>query len=200
MANLEKDSLNETIESLRADLHTRETTSSAFLPWPTHGVALSYISSYPHPSAEQISTLENTVQELRHELADWQRTANEEQDSLDEIISSLRAILHTQETDSHEQKVCLEQTIQELRDGLADSRCMTTREETSLNETIDSLRADFHTQAVNSAKKMACLEETIRELRTELANSQHKADGLVRTLCAHERKLQEEVLDHVNPK
>ena len=35
--------------------------------------------------------LEKTVQELRHELATSQRTANQKQDSLNEIIKSLSA-------------------------------------------------------------------------------------------------------------
>jgi len=41
---------------------------------------------------------ETTVQELHNELAESQRADNEQKEGLSEIIRSLRADLHTQET------------------------------------------------------------------------------------------------------
>ena len=43
---------------------------------------------------------EKVVQELRNKLARFERAANQQKDSLNETITSLRADLHTQQTNS----------------------------------------------------------------------------------------------------
>ena len=53
-----------------------------------------------HLPDSKIAPLENTVQELRNELAKSQRAANEQRDTLNEMIRSLRADLRAQETSS----------------------------------------------------------------------------------------------------
>ncbi|KAI9566731.1 hypothetical protein HD554DRAFT_2174164 [Boletus coccyginus] len=106
--------------------------------------------------------------ELRNGLAKSQRAANEQKDSLIEIIGSLRADLHTPETNSNQKIVTLNKVVRELRD-----------KKESPNETSDSPRADLRTR-----------DESSSALLVQLANAQCKTDGLIRINRAHEQKYQ----------
>ncbi|KAF8546701.1 hypothetical protein OG21DRAFT_1527654 [Imleria badia] len=59
-----------------------------------------------------IAPVQRTVHELRDELANSQRVANEQKDSLNDIIRSLRANLYGQKTSSNEHIINLEETTQ----------------------------------------------------------------------------------------
>jgi WD40 repeat protein len=83
VANQKEDRLNETIRSLRADLHTQQTSTSAFI-WH-HSLR------FPNCTSIEIANVEKTVQELRNQLATFQCAANQEKDILNETINSLRA-------------------------------------------------------------------------------------------------------------
>ncbi|KAI9571794.1 hypothetical protein HD554DRAFT_2074187 [Boletus coccyginus] len=90
-------------------------------------------------SNSKIAALEKMVRELRNELAQSQRAGNEREDSLNEMIRSLRADFRTQETSS-------DQTIATLH-----------QEKDSLNETINSLRADLRTRDETSSASTVSL-------------------------------------------
>ncbi|KAF8548436.1 hypothetical protein OG21DRAFT_1489393 [Imleria badia] len=70
LRNEQKDTLHGIIRSLRADLHTQETSSN-----------------------EQALHLEETALQVRHQLPDPQHTANRIEDSVNETVDSLRDIL-----------------------------------------------------------------------------------------------------------
>ena len=141
---------------------TEEESSGVFVCSLTH-----FIDTRAHLGSK-ITHLERTIQGLRQELAISQRTANQKADSLNEIITSLRAGLHTQQTNSSafidimhrasltgfllsmatdRKKIAnLEETIQELRNQLATFQYAANQEKDSLNETINSLRADLRAE------------------------------------------------------
>jgi WD40 repeat protein len=96
IANQKEDSLNETITSLRADLHTQETSSSAFIDIMHRASLMGFLSIEP----KKIANLEETVQELRNQLATFQYAANQEKDSFNETINSLRADLRAEKQSS----------------------------------------------------------------------------------------------------
>ena len=90
------------------------------------------------PSNEQIVNLEESAQQLRHQLSDSQHTANQREDNLNETIDSLRVILRARDeyssasiaTPAHpplnvsllDDKITrLEHTVQELNVELAES-------------------------------------------------------------------------------
>jgi hypothetical protein len=73
---------------------TREESSSAFVCSLTH-----FIDIRAHLGSK-VAHLETTVQVLRQALATSQHTPNQKEDSLKETIMSLRADLHTQQTNS----------------------------------------------------------------------------------------------------
>jgi len=92
-ANEQKDSSNEFIRSLRADLRTQESNSSAFI---VTLIVFCYLCS----SDQKIASLNTAVQELRNQLATSQRTANQEKDRVNETINSLRSDLHAHDESS----------------------------------------------------------------------------------------------------
>ena len=63
-------------------------------PWL---VLPSPILCHPYPSTEQIVNLEEIAQQPHHQLSDSQNTANQKEDSLNEAIDSLRAILRARD-------------------------------------------------------------------------------------------------------
>ncbi|KAN0082589.1 hypothetical protein V8E55_008384 [Tylopilus felleus] len=81
---------------MRADLHTEETSSNEQRP-------------NPHGNAQQ----------HHYQFSEFQCTANQEEDSIDECISSLRAILRARDEYSNHKIAFREQTLQELRVQLA---------------------------------------------------------------------------------
>ena len=90
--------MKETITSLYTDLHTQKTNSSTFVD--TMPCVFLTDFWYPRSSNENIAKLEKTVHELRDQLATFQCTFNQEKDSLNETISSLRAELRAEHQSS----------------------------------------------------------------------------------------------------
>ncbi|KAF8557095.1 hypothetical protein OG21DRAFT_1495015, partial [Imleria badia] len=117
-------------------------------------------------SSSNNARLEKNVKELRNELAESERAANEQMDHLCELIGSLRADLETQRMSSNNKIAHLQQQNQELRVQLADSRHK--RDDT--------------------ANRVAHLERINQQLRVQLAECQQKADRLIRIIRAHEQK------------
>ena len=160
---VEKAHPEETNTSRRA----QEESSSAFVC-----SVVPFIDIRAH-SGSKIAHPERTLQV--HELATSKRTANQKEDDLNDIITSLRADLHTQQTNSgaffdttprasltsfllsNEKIANLEKTVQELRNQLATLQCASNQEKDSLNETINSLRADLHAEHQSSSASIATL-------------------------------------------
>ena len=95
IADEDKDNLNETIRSLRAELQLRETSSSAFIfnRFTLHRPA--FVLS----TDKKVTSLEKTAQGLRNQLVDSNHAANKREKSYDEIVNSLRVRLR--ERDDH---------------------------------------------------------------------------------------------------
>ena len=92
--NQKEVSLNETITSLRENLHTVQTNSGAFADTlPCASLTSLLLSTSIEPIYIHI---EETVQELRNQL----NTANQEKDTLNETINSLRADLRAEQQSS----------------------------------------------------------------------------------------------------
>ena len=81
-ANQKEKSMNETINSLRA----QGERSSSSIPSPA-----SHVLTYFQSSGKKIVNIEKVVQDLRHELATSQRAASQKEKSMNETISSLVA-------------------------------------------------------------------------------------------------------------
>ncbi|KAI9455062.1 hypothetical protein HD554DRAFT_298615 [Boletus coccyginus] len=128
------------------------------------------------------ANFENTVRELRNQLAKPQQT-NQERDI---PIQSLRA----QEESSNSKITRLEKTVRER----ARSPRAASQEKDRLKETAHSLRGNLYTRDESSSGPITHPEQTIQELRVQLADTQRKADGLIRISHAYEQKHQYESL------
>ncbi|KAI9456188.1 WD40-repeat-containing domain protein [Boletus coccyginus] len=149
-ADQEKGDLNETINSLRADLCTRDNSSSVL--------------------RIQLADAQRHLERTKQEQAESQCAADREKDDLNETINSLRADLCTRDNSSSvlciqlaDAQRLLEKTMQEQ----AESQRAADQEKEDLNETINSLRGDLCTRDNSSSA-----------LRIQLADAQHKADGI----------------------
>jgi hypothetical protein len=69
---------------------------------------------HPLPSDREIAHLEKTVQEIRNQFATFLCTSNQEKDSLNETINSLRADLRAEHQSSNSKVTHPEHTVQEL--------------------------------------------------------------------------------------
>ena len=143
--------------------------------------------------------IEKTAQELRHELDTCQRTASQQNDSLNETIMALRADLHMQQRSSsafvdpmrRASLICflsftsfertkianLEKTVQELRNQFATAN-------QSLSETINSLRADLDAERQKQQSSSAliatltCISLTSSPLDSKITHPEHTVQEL----------------------
>ena len=81
-------------EEIDTSRRTQEESSSAFVCFLTH-----FIDICAHLGSK-IAHHERTVQVLRQELATSRHAANQKENGLNETVVSLRADLHTQQTNS----------------------------------------------------------------------------------------------------
>ena len=88
-ASQQKDSLNEIIRSLRADLYSQERNSSASVDSAIRAPLTGFLLSTSID--RKLANLEKSVQELRNQFTTFQCASNKEKDSLNETINSLRA-------------------------------------------------------------------------------------------------------------
>ena len=77
--------MNETIMSLRADLHTQKTNSSTFVDFVPRAFLIGLLSS-TSIERKKIANLDDTIQRLRNQLATLQCMSNREKDALNEAI------------------------------------------------------------------------------------------------------------------
>ncbi|KAI9571644.1 hypothetical protein HD554DRAFT_1800783 [Boletus coccyginus] len=146
-------------------------------PPPYHQVHYQWATC---PSDEGTADVEQTIQELRNQLAESQQKAHQERENFTQSLL-------TQEEGWKSKVSRLEKTIQELRDKLAESQHTASQEKYRLNETINSLRASLRTHNESSSGRITHLEQTLSDTRL-------KADGLSRINHAHEQKHQCESL------
>ncbi|KAF8555330.1 hypothetical protein OG21DRAFT_922589 [Imleria badia] len=135
-----------------------------------------------------IADPEKPVQEPRNELAKSEHAANEQKDGLNDIIRSLRAELHTQETSSKEQVANPEETVLQVRHQHPDSQHTPSRMEDSVNETIDSLRTVLRARDGYSNSEITRHKQINQELLIQLGEYQQNVDPLTRIIHAHEQK------------
>ena len=170
----------------------------------------------------KIAPLKKMVQELRNELAKSQRAANEQKDGLNEIIRSLHADLHTQETSlsafslscwltlpwqsfcysypSNEKIVILNKVVRlaglRFLNSLSVIHIPCTKKAT-LNKVVHDLRKEQ--ESLNKTNNSLCADlrtrnESSSALHIQHADAQHKADSLIQINRAHEQKHQCESL------